>query len=82
MTRYRITQRRNAWTVEQFDPTFGKWFELGPQYENASAELAGRTVDALEAMESTARADQWSQQELERLDRCQVPLLLNKIDLT
>lgn len=57
VTRYAIVNRRNVWVIEQFDPAVAKWFELGPEYENATAELAGRSVDAMVAMERNKNAE-------------------------
>lgn len=49
--RYRIQARRNTWVIEQFDPAVARWFELGPEHEAPTAELAGRAVDAMVAMD-------------------------------
>ena len=57
MTRYAIVNRRNVWGIEQFDPAVARWFELGPEYEAPSAELAGRAVDAMVAMERNKTAE-------------------------
>lgn len=52
MTRYRITRRAGSWQIDAFDPDTARWFTLSRDYDATSAELAGRAVDALVAMES------------------------------
>lgn len=52
MTRYRITNRRNVWNIDKFDPDTGKWATLDPKYDAPTAELAGRAVDAMVAMDA------------------------------
>lgn len=51
MTRYRITQRAGMWCIDRFDYDTAKWQTLPRQYDAATAELAGRTVDAMVAIE-------------------------------
>lgn len=51
MTRYRITHRAGSWQIDKFDPETAKWATLPREYDAPSAELAGRSVDAMVAMD-------------------------------
>ena len=56
-TRYRITQRANKWQIDKFDPDTAEWVPLPKRYHADSAELAGRTVDAMVAMDRNKEAE-------------------------
>lgn len=51
MTRYRILQHRNVWSIQKFSHETGRWVTLGRAFDSHSAELAGRAVDAMVAMD-------------------------------
>lgn len=51
MTRYRVTTRRGVWTIDRFCPLTAEWVPLPREFDAPTAELAGRAVDAMVAME-------------------------------
>jgi hypothetical protein len=56
MTRYRITNRGDKYAIQRWDGDTARWIALPNMYDAPTAELAGRTVDAMVAMERNREA--------------------------
>lgn len=54
-TRYRIQPKGTVWCIDRFDRDTATWVRLPREFDADSAELAGRAVDAMVAMDLLSR---------------------------